>query len=149
MAGENDKVEGVTSDPKDTMPAQAEQEKTPAVEDEIEDFPDPDEDDLDDLDGKRFCCQLGRKRRHRLTHCVEFLDDFSASKADPKAVAPQPSPSAAAEPSTAPTPPVPAPDDDVLDESLAKELEKGMADIFGGLDKSVRLRTPCPSSTGH
>ena len=53
MAGESDKVEGAASDPRETTPAQSAQEKTPAVADEVEDFPDPDEDDLDDLDGKR------------------------------------------------------------------------------------------------
>lgn len=87
---------------------------------------------------------------HGLTRRVEFLDDFKASKTDSKASAQKPTPSAAgAEPATAPTPPIPAPDDDALDESLAKELEKGMSDFFGGLDKNVRLRGPCPRSTGH
>ena len=86
---------------------------------------------------------------HRLTCHAEFLDDFKASKTDPRASA-QPSSSVAtgAEASTAPTPPVPAPDDDGFDESLAKELEKGMSEIFGGLDKNVRLRASCGTLPG-
>ena len=151
MASEKEKVGDATSDPKDTIPAQAEKDKAPAVEGDIEDFPDPDEDDLDDLDGKHSCRRSGWQRRHQLTRYEEFLDDFSASKPAPKASIPHTSSDAAsgAEPSTAATPPVPAPTDDDLDESLAKELEKGMSEFFGGLDKNVRLETDRPYSIYH
>lgn len=69
----------------------------------------------------------------------EFLDDFAAGKSDGKQPAPPPAPVAAAEKTTAaPAPSASVEDDDaLLDEELAKELEKGMASFFGGLEGSV------------
>ena len=54
MGEEKDKVEGPTSDRKETTPTQADNNKATTEENEAEDFPDPDEDDLDDLDGKHL-----------------------------------------------------------------------------------------------
>lgn len=54
MADEKETVIESASDPKQTTAAQADKEKAPVVEAEVEDFPDPDEDDLDDLDGKHY-----------------------------------------------------------------------------------------------
>lgn len=144
MASEKDKVGEATSDPKDTIPAQAEKDKTSAAaEGDVEDFPDPDEDDLDDLDGKRSLPTSSvRNDAVNITRGVEFLDDFSAPKPAPKTSVPQPSPGAASGANASPppgTPPVSAPTDDDLDESLAKELEKGFSEFFSGLDKNVRL----------
>lgn len=131
---------------------QTQKDKAPAVEDEAEDFPDPDEDDLDDLDGNHSLCDSRwRRLSRRLTHYAEFLDEFSVPKPELKAPSSQANsgaPSAAAKPATAPTPPVPAPTDDdpLLDDDLAKELEKGMADFFGGLENNVRpVASPAPS----
>lgn len=132
---------------------QTQKDKAPAVEDEAEDFPDPDEDDLDDLDGNHSLCDSRwRRLSRRLTHYAEFLDEFSVPKPELKAPSSQANsgaPSAAAKPATAPTPPVPAPTDDdpLLDDDLAKELEKGMADFFGGLENNVRpaAASPAPS----
>ncbi|SPN97495.1 related to PEX19 protein [Cephalotrichum gorgonifer] len=132
MAAQHEGASGIPPEPKDSTSTQAqkEPEKTPAVEDEIEDFPDPDEDDLDDLD--------------------EFLDDFAAPKSGPKTSIPQPTPATpsagppatpSAGPSTA-TPPVPglAGEDELLDDELSKELEKGMADFFSGLESNPDMQ---------
>lgn len=79
----------------------------------------------------------------KLMKRVEFLDDFSAAKPESKKPT-EPSTSAQqarAEKSTA----APAPsasldeEDALLDEELAKELEKGMANFFSGLENSVSL----------
>lgn len=64
MASEKEKAGAVTSDPSDAIPPQAENDKAPAVEDDVEEFPDPDEDDLDDLDGKRSCCHFRWQGSH-------------------------------------------------------------------------------------
>lgn len=102
-------------------PSSIETKGTPKPE-VVEDFPDPDEDDLDDLD--------------------EFLDDFAAGKSDGKQPAPPPAPVAAAEKTTAaPAPSASVEDDDaLLDDELAKELEKGMASFFGGLEGSPEMQ---------
>ncbi|CAK7201681.1 Peroxisome chaperone and import receptor [Sporothrix eucalyptigena] len=107
-----------------TAPAVAEVATAPAaapaadVDDAMEDVPDPDEDDLDDLD--------------------DLLDDFSAAKIDSKAPAP-----ATAAPPTVPAPILPPGlEDDVdmeallNDEDFAKQLQAGMADLIGEIEKS-------------
>ena len=145
MSAEQDKGDGVKPETKETAPTQTQKDKAPAVEDETEDFPDPDEDDLDDLDGNYSRCgSLRRSKSRQLTRYSEFLDEFSVPKPELRAPSAQPNsgaPSAPAKSSTAPTPPVPAPTDDddpLLDDELARELEKGMADFFGGLENNVR-----------
>ncbi|CAI4215366.1 unnamed protein product [Parascedosporium putredinis] len=88
-------------------PSSIETKGTPKPE-VVEDFPDPDEDDLDDLDARA-----------------------------------PPAPVAAAEKTTAaPAPSASVEDDDaLLDDELAKELEKGMASFFGGLEGSIAEAT--------
>lgn len=56
MSAEQDKGDGVKPEPRETTPAETQKDKAPVVEDEAEDFPDPDEDDLDDLDGNHSLC---------------------------------------------------------------------------------------------
>lgn len=109
----------------------------PAADD---DAPDPDEDDLDDLD--------------------DMLDEFSAVKIDPKKAAAasssaatpkpaQPSSTSASAPK-GPTIPtlagdVPAVDpDDFSEEEFQRQLQAGMAELMGDLDKNVRASLPFP-----
>jgi peroxin-19 len=123
--------QSATSDKPDVAPA-SEHVKTAAVTDD--DAADPDEDDLDDLD--------------------DMLDEFSAVKIDPKkAAAPaasssstskpvQPTPATSASGPTIPTlaGDVPAFDpDDFSEEEFQRQLQAGMAELMGDLDKNVRL----------
>lgn len=90
----------------------------------LEDAPDPDEDDLDDLD--------------------EMLDDFSLSKPAQESKSEKP----AAEPTTSTkTPPAAstssadlpsAAQDEVSEEDFQRQLQAGMAELMGGLGDSVR-----------
>ncbi|KAH8671189.1 Pex19 protein family-domain-containing protein [Xylariales sp. PMI_506] len=106
------------------------------VTEPIDDAPDPDEDDLDDLD--------------------DMLDDFSAVKIEPKKPAaaaaaapisspPETSPATAKAPS-APTIPtlagdVPAIDpDDFSEEEFQRQLQAGMAELMGDLDKNPEMQ---------
>ncbi|KAF2399125.1 Pex19-domain-containing protein [Trichodelitschia bisporula] len=82
----------------------------------IEDAPDPDEDDLSDLD--------------------DVLDEFAATKLDSK---PLPTSSGPGRPPTAPSasdPLLPFPDDD----EFAKQLQAGMADLLGELHTSPEMQ---------
>ncbi|CAK7213297.1 Peroxisome chaperone and import receptor [Sporothrix bragantina] len=112
-----------------TTPTVAEETGTPAaeaapavdVDDAMEDVPDPDEDDLDDLD--------------------DLLDDFSAAKIESKA--PATAAPAAAAPPTIPAPTLPPGLEDdadmealLNDEDFAKQLQAGMADLIGEIEKS-------------
>ncbi|KAF5010341.1 hypothetical protein FDECE_3502 [Fusarium decemcellulare] len=88
---------------------------------EYEDVPDPDEDDLDDLD--------------------DMLDDFSAVKLDSK------KPTETAGPSSTEAPKEPASsgkqpeaDDAFSEEEFAKQLQAGMADLLGELEKSPDMQ---------
>ncbi|ERT02951.1 peroxin-19 [Sporothrix schenckii 1099-18] len=90
----------------------------PEADAEMEDVPDPDEDDLDDLD--------------------DLLDDFSAAKIETKTPA---APAAAAPSIPAPTLPPGLEGDENLEELLndddfAKQLQAGMADLIGEIEKS-------------
>ncbi|CAK7211374.1 Peroxisome chaperone and import receptor [Sporothrix curviconia] len=93
------------------------------VDDAMEDVPDPDEDDLDDLD--------------------DLLDDFSAAKIDSKAPATAAPAAAAAAPPAIPAPALPPGIEDdadmealLNDEDFAKQLQAGMADLIGEIEKS-------------
>lgn len=99
--------------PAAAMPESSPETKKPAPV-EVEDVPDPDEDDLDDLD--------------------DLLDDFSASKVEPKEPAVKSTTSSAA-PSTEP-PPATA---DLDDDEFAKQLQAGMAELLGEIDKSPEM----------
>jgi len=95
----------------------------------VEDVPDPDEDDLDDLD--------------------DMLEEFSAVKVDsskkpaevpPQAEASQPKPeSKSATP--APEAPPAGLEDAFSEEEFAKQLQAGMADLLGELEKSPDMQS--------
>ncbi|KAL0942676.1 pex19 family protein [Colletotrichum truncatum] len=97
-------------------------EKKPPV-DALEDVSDPDEDDLDDLD--------------------DMLDDFAAVQVDSKKPEPQAAPSATG-------PGRPAAVEDVTDDKtledmlssddFAKQLQAGMADLIGELEKNPEMQ---------
>ncbi|KAF6821935.1 Peroxisomal biogenesis factor 19 [Colletotrichum plurivorum] len=105
-----------------TPVAPAVEEKKPDVA--MEDVPDPDEDDLDDLD--------------------DMLDDFSAVQVDSKK--PEQAPAAAA---AGPGRPATVTEDAEEDKSLedmlasddfAKQLQAGMADLIGELEKNPEMQ---------
>ena len=75
----------------------------------LDDAPDPDEDDLDDLD--------------------DMLDDFSSVKIGKQ--------SAAATKPTLATHVPPADPDDLDDEEFQRQLQAGMAELMGDLDKNA------------
>ncbi|KAL2157682.1 hypothetical protein VTH06DRAFT_5165 [Thermothelomyces fergusii] len=88
-------------------------QKITATVEDVEDVPDPDEDDLDDLD--------------------EMLNEFSTVKINaPKPEAPQGPAAAPAAGATA---------EEVLsEEEFAKQLQAGMADLLGELEKSPEMQ---------
>lgn len=93
----------------------------PSAVEEFEDVPDPDEDDLDDLD--------------------DMLDDFSAVKIESKKPAAPAGPSstqAANEPASSSK--QPEADDAFSEEEFAKQLQAGMADLLGELEKSPDMQ---------
>ncbi|KAI8669172.1 hypothetical protein NCS57_00731400 [Fusarium keratoplasticum] len=93
----------------------------PSAVEEYEDVPDPDEDDLDDLD--------------------DMLDDFSAVKIESKKPAAPAGPSstqAAKEPASSSK--QPEADDAFSEEEFAKQLQAGMADLLGELEKSPDMQ---------
>ena len=74
-----------------------------------------------------------------------MLNDFSAVKVDSQKPTVTPQPTAAAEPSNAPplsTDPPANPDEAFSEEDFAKQLQAGMADLLGELEKSVSLSSP-------
>ena len=94
----------------------------------VEDVPDPDEDDLDDLDGLTSlkCVELSTDNQK------DMLDEFSSSKAEPKAAShptgpgrPQPDPAATT---------------GISDDDFAKQLQAGMADLLGELETSPEMQ---------
>ncbi|EEU45063.1 uncharacterized protein NECHADRAFT_40805 [Fusarium vanettenii 77-13-4] len=93
----------------------------PSAVEEFEDVPDPDEDDLDDLD--------------------DMLDDFSAVQIESKKPAAPTGPSstqAAKEPASSSK--QPEADDAFSEEEFAKQLQAGMADLLGELEKSPDMQ---------
>ncbi|OAA57682.1 peroxin [Cordyceps fumosorosea ARSEF 2679] len=98
----------------------------------VADVPDPDEDDLDDLD--------------------DMLDDFSTVKLDAKKSADTPAtPAAAPAAAAAPVTGAPAPEtgakvegavnpEDMTEEDFAKQLQAGMANLLGELEKSPEMQ---------
>lgn len=97
----------------------------PPTQPEVEDVSDPDEDDLDDLD--------------------DMLDDFSAIKVDPKKASPavpKVAADAKADTATKDAGPESKPslEDDFSEEEFAKQLQAGMADLLGELDKSPDIQ---------
>lgn len=122
--------------PAQAAPAPAAAAQSPTKPAEVEEeFPDPDEDDLDDLD--------------------DMLDEFSAVKLNKKpedaasTAAPAPAPSnpgpasaaAAAKSAAAPTlGPEPATDENFSEEDFAKQLQAGMADLLGELDSNPEMQ---------
>ncbi|PHH80139.1 hypothetical protein CDD80_2677 [Ophiocordyceps camponoti-rufipedis] len=82
----------------------------------VDEVPDPDEDDLDDLD--------------------DMLGEFSAIKLDPSKA-----PAASTEP---PPDPVPQstqkPDEAISEDEFARQLQAGMADLLGELEKSPEMQ---------
>ncbi|OAQ75285.1 Pex19 protein [Purpureocillium lilacinum] len=121
-----DEAEVKTTDVKDAPPVVASE---PAkTEDVVEDVPDPDEDDLDDLD--------------------DMLDEFSSVKLNAGETA---KPADAAPSSSTPKSPAPGPvpgatdsqtvaDDGFSEEDFAKQLQAGMADLLGELEKSPEMQ---------
>lgn len=76
-----------------------------------------------------------------------MLDDFSTVKLDPKLSVEPPSPGKSEVPKDAASGKQPDVDDAFTEEDFAKQLQAGMADLLGELEKSVRL---CPSGlTSH
>ncbi|POR32615.1 Peroxisomal biogenesis factor 19 [Tolypocladium paradoxum] len=122
-----DDVEVKGAEVNNVPPASA-SEPTKPVE-AVEDVPDPDEDDLDDLD--------------------DMLDEFSTVKLDattsPKPAEPTPSSSSASN-AKSPAPPPPTaesqtkPEDAFSEEEFAKQLQAGMADLLGELEKSPEMQ---------
>ena len=111
------------------MAAMADGATTTLSETAIETAPDPDEDDLDDLDGK---CQLPQSSQEVLTVIADVLDEFAATKIDAKAPAPAPS---------GPGRPTPPPTKSTIeDDDFAKQLQAGMADLLGELEASPDLQ---------
>lgn len=110
---------------------------------EAGDVPDPDEDDLDDLDGKpreSFNGKYFVVSEPSLS--LDMLDDFSAVKIDPKTA---PVESTSPNPPTQPKPAAkneidktePLPEDALSEDDFANQLQAGMADLLGELEKSV------------
>ncbi|PNY26375.1 Peroxisomal biogenesis factor 19 [Tolypocladium capitatum] len=124
-AGSNkDGAEAKGAEVSNAPPTSASEPAEPA--EVVEDVPDPDEDDLDDLD--------------------DMLGEFSAVKLDattsPKPAEPTPSsPAASSAKSPAPPPPTAEsqtkPEDAFSEEEFAKQLQAGMADLIGELEKSA------------
>lgn len=91
------------------------------VEEDVGDVPDPDEDDLDDLD--------------------DMLNDFSNTKLDAQKPADTPS-----QPKPETSKPAPSsephanPEDALGDEDFAKQLQAGMAELLGDLEKSPDMQ---------
>jgi peroxin-19 len=94
----------------------------------VDDAPDPDEDDLDDLD--------------------DMLEEFSTVKIDPKkpGAVPEPKPASASTSASKPAAPtiptlttdVPLPGpEDFSEDEFQKQLQEGMAELMGDLDKNV------------
>ncbi|KAJ4302344.1 Peroxisome chaperone and import receptor [Collariella sp. IMI 366227] len=105
-------------------PIKTEEKKATIAEDVNGDVPDPDEDDLDDLDGKLY-----------------MLDDFAAAKLDdhkPAAPVAQVPPAAAASAADEPG---------LSEDDFAKQLQAGMADLLGELEDSPEMQAQ-PSSSG-
>ncbi|PHH92145.1 hypothetical protein CDD83_8713 [Cordyceps sp. RAO-2017] len=89
----------------------------------VDDVPDPDEDDLDDLD--------------------DMLDDFSTVKLDSNKAVQPPAPSAAEAKSPDPAatePAPPKPEESFSEDEFAKQLQAGMADLLGELEKSPEMQ---------
>lgn len=110
-----------------------------------EDVPDPDEDDLDDLDGEKTMAIQRYTLRGEFTkrEIIDMLDDFSAVKLEGSAKKPL-SPTNATAPESVPKGTTSAPKDSATDEEepfseeeFAKQLQAGMAGLLGELDKSV------------
>ncbi|KAH7149543.1 Pex19 protein family-domain-containing protein [Dactylonectria estremocensis] len=91
---------------------------TPAQE--VEDFSDPDSDDLDDLD--------------------DMLDDFSTVKLDPKQSPGAPSLGKPETAKDAAQGKQTEPEDAFSEEDFAKQLQAGMADLLGELEKSPDMQ---------
>lgn len=97
----------------------------------VEDFPDPDEDDLDDLDGKvsscPVCCSL-------IEH-IDMLDDFSAVKTTQKADTKSSS-------STQPVKETSTKDvNDLSEDEFAKQLQAGMTDFMKEFETSPDMQS--------
>lgn len=121
------------------------------------DVPDPDEDDLDDLDGKPSQVALAKssnkgKRKEKgentdkLFPPVDLLEDFATVKMTGSAQQPRLTQSTNAAPSQATPRPIDAStklpattsdEPEFSEEDFAKQLQAGMADLIGELEKSV------------
>ncbi|UNI15837.1 Peroxisome chaperone and import receptor [Purpureocillium takamizusanense] len=122
----NDEPQVKTVDDKGAPPVTTSEPAKP--EGEVEDVPDPDEDDLDDLD--------------------DMLDEFSSVKLDAGKTAKS---ADAAPPTSAPKSPAPGPapgttdsqstaEDGFSEDDFAKQLQAGMADLLGELEKSPEMQ---------
>lgn len=96
--------------------------------------PDPDEDDLDDLDGT-VSCYKSSSCLQELISAADLLDEFSASKIDPKQDAIKPSESARLQEDNH--------DSNMSDAAAAefsKQLQEQMAALMGEVDESPEMR---------
>ena len=98
--------------------------------------PDPDEDDLDDLDGKfEFGDELTLAG---IDYVIDMLDEFSAPKVESKAAAPVGS--RAANPAMANNDDLPPFPEDMNEEDFEKQLQAGMAELLGGLETNPDMQ---------
>ncbi|AEO57024.1 hypothetical protein MYCTH_2302721 [Thermothelomyces thermophilus ATCC 42464] len=95
------------------VPTEQTKQKTAATLEDVDDVPDPDEDDLDDLD--------------------EMLNEFSTVKID--AQKPEAPPGLAAAPAAGATA-----EEALSEEEFARQLQAGMADLLGELEKSPEMQ---------
>ncbi|KAH6899799.1 peroxin [Thelonectria olida] len=101
-----------------------------------EEFSDPDEDDLDDLDGKL------RATSRYINLCLQplsdMLDDFSTVNLDSQKSPVAPSAHKSEAPKAAPSGKLPELDE-FSEEEFAKQLQAGMADLLGEMEKSAQF----------
>lgn len=107
-------------------------EQKPPVSQEI---PDPEEDDLDDLDGES--CDSVKISRADLSP-IDMLDEFSPPKADLKEA---PTSSGPGRPVVAKVVEEEPGIEGLTDEDFAKQLQAGMANLLGELESSVWFTT--------
>jgi peroxin-19 len=149
---EQTKPVGESTDKKDVAGTAATGATTASTEkptEVVEDVPDPDEDDLDDLDGKKSYDTSPFSVYVLFTLAPDMLDDFSTVKLDSKQPASSEPQAAGGTPvaaSEATTKEAPKADgaagagEEFSEDEFQKQLQSGMAELLGELEKSVRCK---------